>query len=107
MAQFVVMPKAGNSVESCILLSWQVAVGDAVEEASILCEAETDKSTIEVPAGVSGTVLALIADPGDEIPVMDVIAVVGEPGESFELPESAGPPVPEQAAPPTASAPAA
>ncbi|MEI2778787.1 MAG: dihydrolipoamide acetyltransferase family protein [Tetrasphaera sp.] len=89
MASVVVMPKAGNSVESCILLTWNVAVGDTVEDATILCEAETDKSTIEVPAGVGGTVLALIAQPGDEVPVMEPIAIVGAPGESFELP--AGP----------------
>lgn len=99
MAQLVVMPKAGNSVESCILLSWNVAVGDTVEDATILCEAETDKSTIEVPAGVSGTVLALVVEPGDEVPVMETIAVVGEPGETFELPAGTPEPAPADDAP--------
>ena len=59
MARVVVMPQLGNTVESCLVTAWLVAVGDTVDEASLLCEIETDKSTMEVPSGVSGTVLAL------------------------------------------------
>lgn len=84
MAQFVVMPALGNTVESCLISSWQVSIGDAVDANTTLCEIETDKSTMDVPAGISGTVLALLAEEGDDVPVKTPIAVVGEAGENVE-----------------------
>jgi len=84
MAQVVVMPQLGNTVESCLITTWLVKVGDAVEAATLLCEIETDKSAMEVPAGVAGTVLALLAEEGDEVPVKQPIVVVGAPGENVE-----------------------
>ena len=84
MAQVVVMPQLGNTVESCLITSWLVAVGDGVDANTLLCEIETDKSTMEVPSGVAGTVLALLAAEGDEVPVKQPIVVVGEPGENIE-----------------------
>lgn len=84
MAQIVVMPALGNTVESCLLSSWQVAVGDTVDANTTLCEIETDKSTMDVPTGVAGTVLALLGEEGDEIPVKTPIAVIGETGENVE-----------------------
>lgn len=84
MAQVVVMPQLGNTVESCLITTWLVAVGDEVDASTLLCEIETDKSAMEVPAGVSGTVLALLAAEGDEVPVKQPIVVVGEPGENIE-----------------------
>ena len=84
MAQVVVMPQLGNTVESCLITTWLVAVGDSVDAATLLCEIETDKSAMEVPAGIAGTVLALLAEEGDEVPVKQPIAAVGELGESVE-----------------------
>ncbi len=84
MAQTVVMPQLGNTVESCLITTWLVKVGDVVDAATLLCEIETDKSAMEVPAGVSGTVLALLAEEGDDVPVKQPIVVVGEPGENVE-----------------------
>lgn len=84
MAQVVVMPQLGNTVESCLVTSWLVAVGDVVDANTLLCEIETDKSAMEVPSGVEGTVLALLAEEGDEVPVKQPIVVVGEPGENIE-----------------------
>lgn len=84
MAQVVVMPQLGNTVESCLITSWLIAVGDVVDANTLLCEIETDKSAMEVPSGVEGTVLALLAAEGDEVPVKQPIVVVGEPGENIE-----------------------
>ena len=99
MAQVVVMPQLGNTVESCLVTTWLVAVGDAVEANTLLCEIETDKSAMEVPSGVAGTVLALLAEEGDDVPVKQAIAVVGAPGESVaEALAAAGQATPEPAA---------
>ena len=43
MAQVVVMPQLGNTVESCLITAWLVKVGDAVDVGTLLCEIETDK----------------------------------------------------------------
>ncbi|NBK24748.1 MAG: 2-oxo acid dehydrogenase subunit E2 [Spirochaetia bacterium] len=85
MAQQVVMPKQGNTVESCIIVEWNVKVGDTVSVGDVLCSAETDKSTIDVESTAEGTVLALLFAEGDEAPVMEAIAVVGEKGEKVEV----------------------
>ncbi|MDA3950004.1 MAG: dihydrolipoamide acetyltransferase family protein [Spirochaeta sp.] len=91
MAETIVMPQAGNSVESCIVLSWRVSEGDTVAEGDIICEIETDKATMEVEATAGGTVLRRLAEEGDEVPVKDPLLVVGEPGESDDVTASSGP----------------
>lgn len=84
MAEVVVMPALGNTVESSLISEWFVKVGDTIDENSILCAIETDKSSMEVPAGVAGVVLALLAEEGDDVPVKQPIAVVGEAGEEVD-----------------------
>jgi len=85
MAQQVVMPKQGNTVESCIIVEWNVKVGDIVSIGDVLCSAETDKSVIDVESTAEGTVLALLFAVGEEAPVMEAIAVIGEKGEKVEV----------------------
>ena len=81
MASVVVMPQLGNSVESCLIVSWQVKVGDEIAENAVVCEVETDKASMEVPSSAAGTVLALLWDEGDDVPVKDPLLVVGDAGE--------------------------
>ena len=107
MAHQVLMPKQGNTVESCIIVEWNVKVGDQVDVGSTICSAETDKSTIDVESTVSGTVLALLYKEGDDVPVMVPIAVVGEPGEQIDLPAADVEEPAEQAERAEAPAPAA
>ena len=83
MAEAVVLPKLGNTVESAIILAWHVAAGDPVQAGDLLCEIETDKATLEVESSASGVLLARLVDEGDEAPVLSNIAVVGQDGESF------------------------
>jgi pyruvate dehydrogenase E2 component (dihydrolipoamide acetyltransferase) len=115
MATAVVMPKQGQTVESCILVEWKKRPGDSVAEGEILCEAETDKAVVEVPSPVAGTVLALFFGAGDDVPVMAPIAAIGALGEPVDglRPEGAtmpapGPTVtaPERAPSPQAAPPA-
>lgn len=81
MATVVVMPQLGNSVESCLIVTWAVGEGDVVAENTVLCEVETDKASMEVPSTAAGTVLKLLWDEGDDVPVKDPLLVLGEPGE--------------------------
>jgi pyruvate dehydrogenase E2 component (dihydrolipoamide acetyltransferase) len=90
MATKIIMPKLGNTVESSVILSWKVKPGDRIAKDSVLCEIETDKATMDVPAGVEGTVLALLRKVGDDVPVLEPIAVIGEPGEVWQQGPEAG-----------------
>jgi len=84
MATVVIMPKQGQSVESCILTGIIKRKGDTVAVGDILFTYETDKASFEEEAKVAGTVLELFYDEGDEIPVLMNVMVIGNPGESTE-----------------------
>ncbi|RMF04899.1 MAG: 2-oxo acid dehydrogenase subunit E2, partial [Chloroflexi bacterium] len=101
------MPKQGNSVESCIIVSWKKAVGETVEAGDIVCEVETDKALIEVESPAAGTLLAHFFAEGDEVPVMTNIAAVGQPGEAVDNLNPNAAAAPEPAAQPTPVADAA
>lgn len=84
MAHVLIMPRQGNTVESCIIVEWKKKEGDTVDSETVVCEVETDKATFEVPAGASGTVLKVLHTEGDDVPVLQPIMVVGKPGEKWE-----------------------
>ncbi|WP_297910009.1 dihydrolipoamide acetyltransferase family protein [uncultured Actinomyces sp.] len=104
MATIVVMPQLGNSVESCIIVEWMIAEGDTVAVDQTLASIETDKSTMEVPSTAEGTVLKLLWEEGDEVPVKDPLIIVGEPGEDISGLVPGGDAAPEQAAAPAEQA---
>lgn len=104
MANAIVMPKAGNSVEECLLSKWRVKVGDVIKTGDIICDIETDKSAIEVEATADGTVLALFWQEGDLVPVLQNILAVGTPGEDVSALAPAGGSAPAAEAAPEAVA---
>lgn len=79
----VILPRQGQSVESCIIGKWNKKPGDIVKIGDILFSYETDKATFEEEAKVAGTLLATFFDEGDDVPVLTNVAVIGEPGENF------------------------
>ena len=106
MATPVLMPKQGNSVESCIIVQWMKNEGDAVSAGDPICEIETDKSTFEVEAPEDGTLIARFFEADDDVPVMVNIAVIGNAGEdaSSFRPSEAGAASEAPAAAPEAAA---
>ena len=83
MAHILIMPRQGNTVESCIIVEWKVKEGDTVGADTTICEVETDKAVFEVPAGEPGVVLKLLQTAGDDVPVLEPIAVIGQAGEDW------------------------
>lgn len=83
MAQAVIMPRQGQSVESCIITSWNKNTGDAVNEGDILFSYETDKSAFDEVSTVSGTFLARFYEEGDVVECLQNVCVIGKPGEDF------------------------
>ncbi len=84
MASPVLMPKQGNSVESCLIVEWKKRPGDRVEQGEILLEVETDKAVVEVESPTSGTLLEVFFKENDDVPVQTTIAMIGEVGEQVD-----------------------
>ncbi len=114
MAQGVLMPKEGITVESCIMGEWKVNVGDTVNVGDVLFSYETDKAEFECVSTAAGTLLEKFYEEGDEVPVLINVCAVGAPGEDTsalkgvggsEAPAAEAAPAP--AAAPAAAAPAA
>jgi pyruvate dehydrogenase E2 component (dihydrolipoamide acetyltransferase) len=92
MATPVEVPKLGNSVEECIIGRWLKHPGDAVAAGDVVAEIETDKTTFEVTAPVSGELLATFFEEGAVVPVFTNFFVVGDAGENADAfrPQAAG-----------------
>ena len=102
MAIPVLMPRQGQSVETCILGEWVKKKGDAVKVGDILFSYETDKASFEEEAKADGILLDVFFAEGDEVPVLVNVAVIGAAGESvdeFRPGGQAAAPVAETAAP--------
>ena len=112
MANAVIMPKAGITVESCIIGAWVKKVGDQVKVGDVLFTYETDKASFECESTAEGTLLEIFFEEGDEVPCLVNVCAIGAPGEdcsalkggsASEAPAEA----PAAAAPAAAAAPVA
>ncbi len=83
MAHPVILPRQGQSVESCIITQWYKKLGDAVREGEVLFSYETDKAAFEETAKAEGTLLAVFFQEDDDVPVLTTVAVIGSPGEDI------------------------
>ncbi len=81
MATTVIMPRQGQSVESCIMGSWYKEVGEPVRAGELLFSYETDKASFEEEAKAEGILLARYFEAGEEVPVLAAVAVIGAKGE--------------------------
>ncbi|SHF03408.1 pyruvate dehydrogenase E2 component (dihydrolipoamide acetyltransferase) [Mariniphaga anaerophila] len=84
MATPVMMPRQGQSVESCIMGQWYKSVGEEVKEGDLLFSYETDKASFEEEAKEEGTLLAVFFEEGEEVPVLTNVAVIGKAGEPVD-----------------------
>ena len=84
MANKFHLPDIGEGLTEATIISWYVDVGEKVGLDEPLVEVETDKAVVDIPAPVAGVVLFHGGDAGDVIEVESLLAVVGEPGETWE-----------------------
>lgn len=84
-AEAVIMPKEGITVESCIMGAWKKKVGDPVAAGDVLFTYETDKAEFECASTAAGTLLATFYNEGDEVPCLQNVCAVGNPGDAFEF----------------------
>lgn len=109
----ILMPQLGQSVEEAAIVTWLKKEGDAVKEGEPLFTIQTDKAEIECESTAAGVLRKILLEPDIEVPVLTVVALVGDPGEPLPdpLPGRAGAaaasPAPQAAPAPEAAAPAA
>ena len=82
MSQEVRVPTLGESVSEATVATWFKKVGDAVAADEMLCELETDKVTVEVPAPAAGTLAEIVAPEGTTVGVDALLAQISEGGEA-------------------------
>src|ERR671927_282385 len=81
MATDVTMPRLSDSMEEGTILKWIVEEGGEVKRGEPLVEIETDKANMTYEADTSGTLIEVVADEGDTLPIGEVIARIAEAEE--------------------------
>lgn len=83
MANVVIMPKQGLQMTEGTIISWKHKEGEEVKANSPLFEMETDKLTITIDSDFDGTLLKIIRQEGEVVPITEPIAIIGTPGEDI------------------------
>ena len=84
MAVPVMMPRQGQSVESCIITEWTRQKGDKVSKGDTIMIYETDKASFELEAPEEGILLDIFFQADDDVPVLTNVAVIGQEGENYD-----------------------
>ena len=90
MAEELFIPQLGQTVENVTIINWHVNDGDQVEQGQEVLEVETDKAVFDVEATDDGFIHIGPYKVGDVVPVLTVVAVIGEADDQFEVKQSAG-----------------
>jgi 2-oxoglutarate dehydrogenase E2 component (dihydrolipoamide succinyltransferase) len=91
------VPTLGESVTEATIATWFKKVGDTVAVDEMLCELETDKVTVEVPATASGVLSEIVAKEGDTVGVDALLANIDEKGATDAAPAARTEPAPPKA----------
>ncbi|HKU62990.1 MAG TPA: dihydrolipoamide acetyltransferase family protein [Gemmatimonadales bacterium] len=86
MATNVVMEALSPTMEEGRLVEWKKQEGEPVAVGDVLAEVETDKAVMELVARAGGTLIKQVVSAGTTVPVSQLVAVIGEPGETVSVP---------------------
>jgi 2-oxoisovalerate dehydrogenase E2 component (dihydrolipoyl transacylase) len=85
MATKVLVPRLGEGVDEVTVTKWLKQEGDTINELEPLLEVNTDKVDTEIPAPATGTILKIVAEEGIAAKVGELLAIIGKPGEVFDV----------------------
>ncbi|HLY12983.1 MAG TPA: lipoyl domain-containing protein [Candidatus Limnocylindrales bacterium] len=83
MAVKVIMPQAGQDLETGIVRHWHKAEGDAVAKGEPIVQIETEKVNLDVEAPAAGVLLRILVPDDTETAIFSTIAIIGQPGEDI------------------------
>src|SRR6266496_2159336 len=99
MATKVHMEALSPTMEEGRLVKWTKQEGDAVKAGETLAEVETDKAVMELVARADGRLIKVMVPEGTTVPVGNVVAYIGTPGEKVDGGSAAAPAAPPPPAP--------
>jgi len=79
----IIMPQMSLTMRYGIVSAWLKKEGDAVSQGEPVCTIEGDKASVDIEAPASGLLLKILAQPGEEFPVKQPMAYIGEKGEEI------------------------
>src|SRR5882762_8249087 len=91
MATKVHMEALSPTMEEGRLVKWNKHEGDPVKSGDTLAEVETDKAVMELVARADGQLLKVMVPEGTTVPVGNVVAWIGKPGEKVDGDGAAAP----------------
>jgi pyruvate dehydrogenase E2 component (dihydrolipoamide acetyltransferase) len=83
MANTIMLPKLGQTMEEGIIVEWLKREGDPVNRGDILFQVESDKAVLEVESRHKGVLLKILVGPNVKVPVLTPVGIIGEPGEDI------------------------
>jgi pyruvate/2-oxoglutarate dehydrogenase complex dihydrolipoamide acyltransferase (E2) component len=83
MAVNVIMPQAGQDLETGVVKHWHKAEGDSVAKGEAIVQIETEKVNLDVEAPAAGVLLRILAPDETEVAIFATIGIIGEPGEDI------------------------
>ncbi len=92
MATEIKIPVPDQTTTEVRIVEWKIKPGDTVKHGQVILEVESDKSVIEVESPADGTVLKLLAQVDDMVPVAQVVGFIGQSEEPIETPLPSPPP---------------
>jgi pyruvate dehydrogenase E2 component (dihydrolipoamide acetyltransferase) len=103
MATKVILPKLGQTMEEGTIVEWLKQEGDPVAKGDVLFQVESDKAVLEVESKAKGVLRKIVVAKGIKVPVLSMIAIVGEANEDISgllagAPQATGPVAPAVAA---------
>lgn len=78
------LPSFGADMDDALFVAWHVQPGQAVHKGEVACVVETQKGAIDVELWQDGTIAALVAEPGQRLPVGAPLALLAEAGEDWQ-----------------------
>jgi pyruvate dehydrogenase E2 component (dihydrolipoamide acetyltransferase) len=83
MAVKVIMPQAGQDLETGVVRHWFKTEGDSVAKGEPIVQVETEKTNLDVEAPAAGVLLRILVPDDTETAIFSTIAVIGQPGEDI------------------------
>jgi len=83
MAVKVVMPQAGQDLESGVVRHWHKAEGETIAKGEPLVEVETEKVILDVESPAAGVLLRILVPDNTETAILSTIGIIGQPGEDI------------------------
>jgi pyruvate dehydrogenase E2 component (dihydrolipoamide acetyltransferase) len=84
----IVMPRLDPGMQSGKIVEWLKKEGDQVRKGEPILVVEGEKTTFEIEAPESGVLSKILATVGNDVPVAEAVAIIGEPRAAAESPPS-------------------